>query len=179
MNKTNEERFLELYWKYQNLVLHVAVAKTGDYYAAQDICQDTFVKMMKQLDLSLDDDEIKAWLITVAFNAARDYHKKGGMNRRNLEVDFEVSEVRNVSVAESTCFDEIYRRDFRVRILDELKRVNKEYYNLVILICCMQLSVSEAAERLNISYSEATKKLHRARTWLRSNFGEEYQQLKI
>lgn len=179
MNKTNEERFRELYWKYQNLVLHVAVAKTGNYHAAQDICQDTFVKMMKQLDLGIDDEEIRAWLVTVAHNAARDYHKKGGMNRRNLELDFEVDEVKTALAAEHTYFGEIFRRDFRVRILDELRRSNEEYYNLIVLTCCMQLSVTEAAQRLNISYNEATKKLHRARTWLRNNFGEEYKELKF
>lgn len=179
MIKTNEERFLELYWKYQKLVLHVAVAKCGDYHYAQDICQETFIKMLRQMDLRADDEEIRLWLVTVANNAAIDSQKKGGRTRQMLEVDFASPEVERASVSANIYFDEIFRRDLRSRVLDGLRELDEVLYELVVLTCCIQLSITEAAERLNISYSEATRKLHRARSWVRSNFGEEYQQLKM
>ena len=178
MIKTNEERFMELFWKYQKLVLHVAVAKCGDYHYAQDICQDTFIKLFRQMDLSLEDEEIRLWLVTVAGNAAKDFLKKGGKNRKLLEVDFASSEVENASVPSEKFLDEIFARDLRSRILDGLRQQDAEMYDLVVLICCMQLSITEAAERMNISYSEAARKLYRARTWVRNNFGEEYKQLR-
>ena len=179
MNKTNEERFVELFWKYEKLVLHVAVTNTGNYHIAQDICQDTFLKLISKMDLSLPDEEIRLWLVTVAHNAARDYHKKGGLNRINLEVDFNSPEVTGASIPPNAYFEEIFRKDFRVRILDGLREANKEYYNMIVLVCCLHLSVGEAAERLNISYGQATKKLYRAREWLWNNFGDEYLELKI
>ena len=75
---TSEERFQELYRKYGKLVLKAAYNKVQDYYEAQDICQDTFIKMFRSLDLLRPDEDIKYWLLTVAANAARDVMKKGG-----------------------------------------------------------------------------------------------------
>ena len=40
-----EEKFRELYEKYKNLVFRQVYDMTSDYYLAQDICQETFLKL--------------------------------------------------------------------------------------------------------------------------------------
>lgn len=45
MNVNTEEKFQEIYDKYKNLVLKVAFDMTKDYYLAQDICQETFMRL--------------------------------------------------------------------------------------------------------------------------------------
>ena len=179
MMKTTEERFLELYWKYEQLILDVAVKRCGDYHYAQDICQETFTKMLRQLDLSKRDEEIKSWLIVVADNAARDYIKKGGKHRRSTELSLDSGEADRVFVSAGMYFDEIMRREFRSTILDRLKKVNPDQYELVVLVCCLQLSLFDAAKRLNLTYSQAAARLSRARTWLKLNYGQEYLELKL
>ena len=40
-----EDKFQEIYEKYKNLVMKVVYNRTKDYHLAQDICQETFVKL--------------------------------------------------------------------------------------------------------------------------------------
>ena len=70
------ERFEVYLQKYEKLV----VANAGNFVddqLAEDVAQDTFLKMYEHLDY-LDDDQIKSWLIVVSGNIAKDYLKKGG-----------------------------------------------------------------------------------------------------
>ena len=40
-----EEKFLEIYGRYRNLVLKVVFDMTKDYHLSQDICQETFMRL--------------------------------------------------------------------------------------------------------------------------------------
>jgi len=174
-----EERFQELYRKYHRLVLQIAYKIVRNYYEAQDICQNTFVKMFRRLDLGLPDEDIKCWLLVVAANEAKDQVRKNGKYAGNDFPGHDGDDTRDKEkAADDDCFEEILKRDLRTRILERLQRANEEYFEIVYYVCCLQMSVGEAAIRLGLTYDQATMRLHRARTWIRVNYGEEYQDLK-
>lgn len=178
MNETNEERFQALYWKYNNLVIRVAFNRIHDYYQAQDICQEAFLKMFRSLDMSQSDEKIKAWLIVVADNLAKDLLKKGGKYHQADELDMGMAEEAGTGISTDKYFDEAVRKEFRYRILDDLYKVNREQYEIVLLICCLDMSITEAAERMHMTYDQISMKLHRAREWIRRNYGDEYFEIK-
>ena len=175
-----EERFQELYLKYHRPVLQIAYKIVRNYYEAQDICQNTFVKMFRRLDLSLPDENIKYWLLVVAANEAKDLVRKSGRHAGNEgfpEHDREGPRNKEKAAGDD-CFEEFLKRDLRIRILERLQAANEEYFEIVWYVCCLQMSVSEAAVKLGLTYEQATMRLHRARTWIRANYGEEYKDLK-
>lgn len=178
MLRTNEERFQVLYWKYQNLVIHVARSRINDYHHAQDICQETFMKMFRYVDLSQSDETIRAWLVVVADNMAKDLLKKGGKYRQMYEADITTVETARVLVSGNEYFDEIIRKDFRSRILDHLQEVNPEQFEIVSLVCCLQMSVGDVAKRMHMTYNQVSMKLYRARSWIRAHYLAEYQEIK-
>jgi RNA polymerase sigma-70 factor, ECF subfamily len=55
---------------------------TGDPDAAEDAAQEAFVRLTRQ---SMDEDDVKPWLFTVATNLVRDQGRKAERHRR-LEV---------------------------------------------------------------------------------------------
>ena len=176
---TDEERFHHLYLKYHRLVLQIAYKIVRNYYEAQDICQNTFVKMFRRLDLTLPDEDIKYWLLVVAANEAKDQVRKIGKYAAEAYPDDGGNGNRNEKkAADNDCFEEFLKRDLRIRILEQLRSENEEYYEIVWYVCCLQMSVGEAAGKLGLSYEQASMRLHRARTWIRVNYGEEYQDLK-
>ena len=72
-----EEKFRELYEKYKNLVFRQVYDMTSDYYLAQDICQETFLKLYGYMG-RLDERGVKRWLYgyptirpATGFDAAR------------------------------------------------------------------------------------------------------------
>ena len=72
MNVNTEEKFQEIYDKYKNLVLKVAFDMTKDYYLAQDICQETFMRLYGYQD-NIIVERVKSWLVVVASNLVYDH----------------------------------------------------------------------------------------------------------
>ena len=145
----------------------------------RDICQETFLKLFARVDLGQEDEVLKAWMIVVADNAAKDVLRKGGRYKQVSEDDVEFSEALRVRVSGSSYFDEIIRKDFRSRILDHLRSVNEEQYEIVVMTCCLGMSLEETAKRMNLTYHQVSMKLHMARKWIRKNYREEYQEIRF
>ena len=75
MNQT-KARFTRYVDLYQGLVMNNA-KKYVDNQTAEDVAQDTFIKMLENLE-GLEDATVKDWLAVVSMNIAKDYAKKGG-----------------------------------------------------------------------------------------------------
>jgi RNA polymerase sigma-70 factor, ECF subfamily len=54
---------------------------TGDADVAEDIAQETFVRLLRQ---TLPEDEVRPWLFTVAMNLVRDHARKTDRRHRLL-----------------------------------------------------------------------------------------------
>ena len=81
---TGNREFNESYENYKNLILRTAYTYSGSYSAAEDITQDTFLKLYMGYD-SMKKKNISSWLFTTAKNAALNYRKKH--NREIFEID--------------------------------------------------------------------------------------------
>ena len=62
MGKTDsKEKLIELMSTYKNLVFSVCLKLTGDYFAAEDITQETFISAYEHIN-EFDGSSEKAWL---------------------------------------------------------------------------------------------------------------------
>lgn len=170
-NKRFEDCFLE----YKNLVIRLVMNKTGDYQAAQEICQQVFISFYSNMD-RVSDDLVKAWLIRCTQNAIVDYLRKN-KNRTEIQLDeSSITQSGNVLVEESVERYEEQRSDRELvgRILREVKSVNKQWFDILILSCVEGLSYAEMAKRLNIPESVLRARMYRARVFIKQKFGDEY-----
>lgn len=62
---TENREFNEIYEQYKNLILKAAYTYSGSYSAAEDITQDTFLKLYMGYD-SMKKKNISSWLFTTA-----------------------------------------------------------------------------------------------------------------
>lgn len=76
--KVRKERLEELYVRYGELITQVAAQRVRDYHYAQTICQEVFIKLFYKMDMLMDDDLVKAWLIVVADTISKEATKKVG-----------------------------------------------------------------------------------------------------
>ncbi len=73
MGKTDsKEKLIELMSMYRNLVFSVCLKLTGDYFAAEDITQETFISAYEHMNEFKGPSE-KAWLCRIASNKCIDY----------------------------------------------------------------------------------------------------------
>ena len=64
---TKKHSFNEIYTKYKNLVLKVAYLYSGDRVMAEDIMQETFLRLYKEID-EKEHLNVKAWLCNTPQN---------------------------------------------------------------------------------------------------------------
>ena len=73
MGKTDsKDKLIELMSTYKNLVFSVCLKLTGDYFAAEDITQETFISAYEHIN-EFDGASEKAWLYRIAGNKCIDY----------------------------------------------------------------------------------------------------------
>lgn len=172
----DSETFQKIYDQYKNLILKVAYDMLGDYHLAQDICQDTFMKLYGYQD-HIDVTRVKSWLLVVAGNQVRDYLKKGGKHKEILD---EEGILMDLQVHEN-CIDAHLRklgaRDLQMRMLEALREKNSNWYEVLILVEYLEVPRKVVAKRRGIALSTVDLQLNSAKKWLIKNFGKEFEEL--
>ena len=171
---TDEEDFKAVYLKYQNLVLKVAYDMLHDYYMAQDVCQETFLRLGFYFDY-MPRTKRKPWLLVVAANRAKDILKKGG--RYNETVGLPEVEEADGEDAIERHMRELATHDLAVSTLNRLREKNVLWYEVLVLVECMEIPRSRVAEEYGVTISALDGYLRRAKEWIRTNCGDEYRNL--
>jgi len=171
-----EDKFLEIYYKYRNLILKVAFDMTGDFYLAQDICQETFLKLLG-FQKYADENRIKSWLVIVAVNMIRDLNRKGGKYKEILNFQEELSEASDWENSIERYLDRLGQNEFRNRILEELRKKNPDWYETFILVEYMHVPRKRIAKQRKIALSTVDSYLRKGKCWMKENFEKEYREL--
>ena len=171
-----EEKFQEIYDKYKNLIMKMAFEKLKDFHLAQDICQETFIKLYGYQD-TLDEDRVKSWLLVVAANLIRDYFKKSGTRREFLDEDGLIMDLNQPDYSMEEYLRLLGVREFEIRILESLREKNTDWYEVLLLVEYLQVPRKMIAKQRGIALSTVDAHLYKAKKWLVSQYQEEYENL--
>lgn len=133
------------------------LSKTKDVSVADDILQETFIKVHTKLQTLKDDDKLKSWLFSVARYTLMDYFKT---KKIKVELnDFEVTDTfENHEHTEKDCLRGI------------LVNLPKKYREPIFLSDIMGLKQKEVAKRLNLSLSTVKSQIQRGRKQIAQGF---------
>lgn len=171
------EKFHKYLKLYQKLV-KVNAGKFVDDQLAEDVVQETFLKMYERMDY-LKDETVKNWLIVVSGNIAKDYTRKGGKYETNvMEEEILMTHLdRSVESAEE-CYekDEKYQaaRELLRTACDLLYEKNPNWYYVMLDSCYMGMSSAEIAVMYHTTSSNIDVMKSRARKYLRKKLGKQY-----
>ena len=76
LKKRNERAFNIVYKKYYRLVYYVAFDILHDASAAEEVMQETFIKLMSNIESYQDNGQFKKYITTIAKNLALNEYKK-------------------------------------------------------------------------------------------------------
>ena len=146
--------------RHLSAIVNLAWYKTGDRAEAEDIAQETFIRLMKKAGTWGDDGaQLKTWLYRVALNLCIDRHRA----RKPLAMEDHMAEVEGKSSFPSID-DDIDRKIAVRRSLEELP---ERQQTAIVLVHYQGLSNREAAALLEISVDAVESLLSRARRALR------------
>ena len=158
-----------LYDCYHRDVYHFALYYTNSREEAEDITQETFFKLMKQLDNLKDTDKVKTWILSIARNTAVDIHRRQKIKRLLIEKLSWQPVLKEVSKPL-----EIIEKNEQWQTVQEALMTLKSH-DRTIIICRMlkDYTIQETAEILGISEVKVRVDFHRAMTRLRKKVGRD------
>ena len=135
-----EEYFDRVYYKV------LSVVKNND--DAEDICQETFISVYKNLSKFREESNIYTWIYRIAINKTYDFFKK-----RKLE--FEIND-DVLSLPEDVNFDT------KVILEEKLKLISEKEREIVILKDIYGYKLKEIAEMKNMNLSTVKSVYYKA-----------------
>lgn len=175
---------LDKFHKYLNLYEKLVKKNAGNFVdekTAEDVVQDTFLKMYENLDY-LQDEKVKPWLIIVSGNIAKDYRKKGGhYDVQSISPEDMAEYMEQSYESAEKCYERECEKQAASRLCetacDLLHEKNPVWYEVILDTYFLEMSSAQIGDKLGISKGNVDVIKHRARTYLRRKLGKEYQEL--
>ena len=164
----DEDAFESLIKKYQKQVHALAFRKVGDFQTAEDITQETFLRVYQKLATLNDPAKFSAWLYAIVNHLCIAWHRKNGLRTEALQ-EIHISEIgadaysRYVAVEHAKTTAET-QRDLIRKLLTKLKESDQE---VITLHYFEEMTSSEMGKHLGVSENTIKSRLHRARQHLK------------
>lgn len=169
MDKINaKHHFEELIDAYQNLVFSICCKLTGDYFAAEDLTQETFLSAYRHMDAFPEQNE-KAYLCRIASNKCIDYLKSAG--RRQIPAADEAFTDRADSALGPE--DMLLAGEVKTTLLKRCQELKPPYDEIARLYFYEERSPDEIAAKQNKNLKTVQTQIYRARAMLRKRYEKE------
>ncbi|WP_369436366.1 RNA polymerase sigma factor [Lysinibacillus fusiformis] len=159
----------QLYDAYHRDVYHFALYYTNSKHEAEDITQETFLKVLKQLKHLKNTDKVKTWILSIARNTAVDIHRKQKMKRLLTEKLNRQPILKDIQEP-----PEIVAKNEQWQTVQEALMTLKSH-DRTIIICRMlkDYTIQETSAILGISEVKVRVDFHRAMARLRKKVGRD------
>lgn len=133
----------ELYKEYYNKVFGYIYNRIGNKEEAEDITSEVFLKACRAFGgFDRSKASVSTWLYTITRNTLTDHFRKGMPSE---EISEEIPSSENIE-------DNMVSQEELGRLAEALKSLTKEQQEIIVLHYYDDLTLTEIAEKLNISY---------------------------
>ncbi len=159
-----ELNFTKIYNQYAPPLLRLCEGYASNEAEAQDLLQDTFIKVWQNLDKFRGDAKISTWLYRITVNTCLGHIKK---NKNTECID------ENINLAED---NEGAKKEHEIQLLQKAIHTLPEGERIIITMVLEELPYDEIAEILQITEGNLRVKIHRIKQQLTKLFYN-YEQL--
>jgi RNA polymerase sigma-70 factor, ECF subfamily len=159
-DKSAMQPFVEAF---QRKVFNYTWLMCGQREDAEEVAQDTLLKVFENWDQLRDPEQVKPWVFQIARNCC--------LMKRRKSVFAPVAEVPVEDVAleshEEAADERVIRQELNAELERALRAIPEMYRSVVLLRDAEELSTAETATLLEISEANVKQRLHRGRAMLR------------
>ena len=159
--QNKEELFKELYEKFSPKVLRLCLGYTGNAMLADDLLQETFIKVWQNLDKFRGDAQLSTWVYRIAVNTCL-YHIRSEKNKKTTQLQ----DVGHL-VEENPD-----NKEQQVQLLYTCISQLIESDRLIITLLLEEVSYGEIAVITEISEGNLRVKIHRIKQQLSKLYSE-------
>ena len=154
---------LEIHDQYYQRVRKFILASVKDESVADDLTQETFIKIQGNLDTLRDRSKISSWVFRIAYHLCQD-HFRGLKNSSTQE------EIHDglVNLQETPIQKKMEQEEMSRCVQDQLHLLSESMRSVLIFSDVMEFTHQEIAEILGLSVENVKVRLHRARKKLKA-----------
>ena len=164
----DEDAFANLIRKYQQQVHALAFRKVRDFQTAEDITQETFLRVHQKLATLNDPTKFSGWLYAIANHLCIAWYRENRLQTESLQ-EIHISEIETdvysrYIAREHAKTTAAAQHDLVKGLLTKLKESDRE---IITLHYFEEMTSSEIGDFLGVSENTIKSRLHRARQQLK------------
>jgi RNA polymerase sigma-70 factor (ECF subfamily) len=167
------QAFAVLVDRYKDLVFNLAMQMLKNKEEAEEVSQDTFIKVFKKLDRFRGDSKLSTWIYRVAYNTCLDRIKKN--KKRFNEVAIDEFTEHQIKIMD-TALDVLETKELQQAIQECLQQLPGKDSFLLTLFYFEELSLEEISRIVNIEANTVKVKLFRSRKKLATILKQKLEQ---
>lgn len=162
---------------YKRLVYNIVFRMVQNTKDVEDLCQDVFVKVYRNLSSFQFQSKLSTWIGTIAYNTTINYLKK---KRVKLKDELgKNSAFEDYISDENTPQDDTEMGDLAHRLKTEIESLPIQFRTILSLFHLEEMSYSEIAEITKLPEGTVKSYLFRARKLLKEQLLKKYQKEEL
>jgi len=177
--KGSEAAYRELLTRYERPVFSLIFRMVRDRETAEDLSQETFIKVLNNLDRYSPEFKFSSWLFKIANNLTIDHLRRRRVDTISIEgapdaVTAESAKATSIAVVsgDESPLEELESRELGNAIEKAIAKLRPEYRACIMLRHVEDKSYEEIAEIVKLPLGTVKTYIHRARHELRIALGD-------
>jgi RNA polymerase sigma-70 factor (ECF subfamily) len=173
--KGKEAAYRELLRRYERPVFSLVFRMVRDRETAEDLAQETFVRVLNNIDRYSPEFKFSSWLFKIANNLTIDYLRRRRVDTISIEgapdaVTAESAKATSIALAsgDESPLAELESRELGLAIERAIEKLRPEYRACILLRHVEDRSYEEIAEIVKLPLGTVKTYIHRARHELRA-----------
>ena len=156
----NSNAFNILVDRYKDLVFSLALKMVKNREEAEEVAQDTFIKVFKSLSQFKGDSKFSTWIYKVTYNTCLDRLKKTKREQQVVSIDdFNTNQIKSIDNA----LDKMEEEEREKAIQDCINLLPSDDAFLLTLFYFEEQSLEEIAKVIGLTANNVKVKLFRSR----------------
>jgi RNA polymerase sigma-70 factor (ECF subfamily) len=169
-----DSAYRELLRRYERPVFSLVYRMVRDHATAEDLAQDTFIKVLNHIDRYRPEFKFSSWLFKIANNVAIDYLRKRHLDTVSMDGSPHASTAAEIEATSfeladhgESALEELEARELGSAIERAVAQLRPEYRSCILLRHVEGRSYEEIAATLDLPLGTVKTFIHRARHQLR------------
>ncbi len=164
----DDSGFVEIIKQYKDGLILYLSGITGNVHLAEDLAEDTFVKIITKKPGFSGRSTFKTWLYAIGRNVAKDY-----LRRHKNMVEISREELCEIKSDEQLLEKVYIKEEEKIELHRAMDKLSTDYRQVLWLCYFEELSCKEAARVMGKSVHNIETMLYRARKSLRTQLDKE------
>jgi RNA polymerase sigma-70 factor (ECF subfamily) len=149
---------MEIHDQYYQRIRKYILALVRNESAADDLIQETFIKIQENLDGLRDPERLSSWIFRIAYHLCQDHFRTLKKASTHQEIPEDLANFQEIPISLK-----LEQKEMSQCVQDQLDLLPDSQRQIIILAEVMEFSLQEIADILGISVQNVKVRLHRVR----------------